>query len=268
MVVKLMRPVGGVHFISPTMIHSFRPRHALKASRVHAFDRNDVDIATQSVDELSEMELGTLKSALETLVRSERYEEAALVRDALKVKMQKNPIVQLEMELEAAITQERYGDAALLRDQLRELAPPVLPDIPCTSSTKCTEGIRVTVHSSYAPAHSRPEISNYLFTYKITITNESHPTTVKLVSRRWTITDGGGRQREVIGQGVVGKFPEVKPGESFEYESACPLSTHSGSMEGEYEFYSRVSPDASWSSSFLVYVAKFELSVEGPPRLV
>ena len=120
------------------------------------------------------------------------------------------------------------GDAALLRDQLRELAPPVLPDIPCTSSTKCTEGIRVTVHSSYAPAHSRPEISNYLFTYKITITNESHPTTVKLVSRRWTITDGGGRQREVIGQGVVGKFPEVKPGESFEYESACPLSTHSG----------------------------------------
>lgn len=37
------------------------------------------------------------------------------------------------------------------------------------------------------------------------------------------------------GPGVVGEQPLLEPGKSFEYQSACPLFTTVGTMEGEYE---------------------------------
>lgn len=156
------------------------------------------------------------------------------------------------------------GDAALLRDQLKELLPP--PAEPCpTSSTKVTDGIRVSVESSYVPGQSRPAAGAYLFAYKITILNESHAGTVKLVSRHWIITDAEGKTQEVKGPGVVGEQPELAPGESFSYQSACPLRTPAGSMRGEYEFYSK--QNDKWSTSFMVEVGEFGLSIEGPQSL-
>jgi ApaG protein len=34
---------------------------------------------------------------------------------------------------------------------------------------------------------------------------------------------------------VVGEQPVLKPGSSFQYESACPLRTPTGKMEGAYQ---------------------------------
>ena len=38
----------------------------------------------------------------------------------------------------------------------------------------------------------------------------------------------------VQGEGVVGEFPILKPGESFEYTSGTPLKTTNGIMQGFY----------------------------------
>ena len=36
------------------------------------------------------------------------------------------------------------------------------------------------------------------------------------------------------GEGVVGEFPTIMPGESFEYTSGTPLKTSNGIMQGFY----------------------------------
>ena len=43
-----------------------------------------------------------------------------------------------------------------------------------------------------------------------------------------------GKVLNVSGEGVVGEFPLIKPGESFEYTSGTPLKTNNGIMQGFY----------------------------------
>ncbi len=85
---------------------------------------------------------------------------------------------------------------------------------------------------------SQPEGAFFLFNYKIQIVNQGHQL-AQLMSRHWIITDGLGRVEEVRGPGVVGQQPQISPGKSFEYESACPLPTSSGSMRGFYQMQSQ-----------------------------
>ncbi len=89
--------------------------------------------------------------------------------------------------------------------------------------------------SVYVPKESHPEKRIYFFAYKITIKNLGNRP-AQLVSRRWVITDGLGHIEEVRGPGVVGLQPKIMPNQAFEYESACPLTTSSGSMKGSYQF--------------------------------
>src|SRR3546814_8522514 len=56
----------------------------------------------------------------------------------------------------------------------------------------------------------------------------------QVISRHWIITDGNQHVQEVRGLGVVGQQPLLKPGETFEYTSGCPLPTPVGSMRGSY----------------------------------
>lgn len=215
------------------------------------------------------MTLSDLRVALERAVKAENYSQAAQLRDMIRRVEEQDPLTMLRVELETAVREERYGDAALLRDQIKELSPPPPQSAPVppqvsTMSDRVTEGVRVQVRSFFVPFQSRPEASAYLFAYRVRITNESHPTTVKLVSRRWIITDAQGRVQEVKGQGVVGEQPELAPGQSFEYESACPLRSSTGMMEGEYEMYSRVSGSSQWTTSFLVRIEAFSLDANGP----
>lgn len=98
-----------------------------------------------------------------------------------------------------------------------------------------TEGIRVQAAAQYLPNDSSPDDNEYLYMYRIRITNEgSRP--AKLHSRHWVIIDAHNDREEVVGQGVVGKQPRLAPGELFEYTSSCPLKTHWGTMEGAYTF--------------------------------
>jgi len=100
--------------------------------------------------------------------------------------------------------------------------------------SKRTNGVRVDVETQYVQDKSVPAMNQYLFGYEVTISNEN-PEPVQLLHRHWTITDALGRVEEVKGPGVVGKQPRLKPGESFTYDSFCPLSTPSGSMKGTYK---------------------------------
>ena len=101
-------------------------------------------------------------------------------------------------------------------------------------SEAVTRGVRVRVESEYAPDRSEPSKSQWFFVYAVTITNEGTDT-VQLLTRHWVIKDATGHIEEVRGPGVVGKQPILKPGESFDYTSGCPLTTPFGVMEGTYQ---------------------------------
>ncbi len=96
-----------------------------------------------------------------------------------------------------------------------------------------TAGIRVGVQVFYLAEQSRPEESQFVWAYHVTIANRG-PVTVQLLKRTWEITDAHGRVQHVHGEGVVGEQPVLAPGEVFEYTSGTPLPTASGFMVGWY----------------------------------
>lgn len=97
-----------------------------------------------------------------------------------------------------------------------------------------THNIQITVTPRYLPEHSSDERQRYVFAYHVVIENLGEYA-VQLISRHWVITDGDGEQENVRGPGVVGEQPTIKPGEGYQYSSACPLSTPVGSMYGSYQ---------------------------------
>jgi ApaG protein len=120
-------------------------------------------------------------------------------------------------------------------------------------SEAVTRAVRVRVQSEYSPDQSAPAKSQWFFLYTVTISNDGSET-VQLLSRHWIIKDGTGRIEEIRGPGVVGKQPTLKPGESFEYTSGCPLSTPFGVMEGTHQMVT------SSGERFDVKIAPFTLS--------
>jgi ApaG protein len=108
------------------------------------------------------------------------------------------------------------------------------------TSSALTEGIRVTVRSSYVADQSQPRAQRFVFAYSVRIENEGLEP-AQLRTRHWIITDGAGKVEEVRGPGVVGRQPLLRPGEHFEYTSGCVLQTSRGEMRGSYQM---VRPDA------------------------
>ena len=104
------------------------------------------------------------------------------------------------------------------------------------ASTIVTEGIRVSVTSSYVPEQSAPSSKRYVFAYTVKIVNEGTEP-AQLRTRHWVITDGNGKIEEVRGPGVVGQQPFLRPGENFEYTSGCVLQTSRGEMRGTYQMH-------------------------------
>jgi ApaG protein len=112
----------------------------------------------------------------------------------------------------------------------------------------------VSVRPRYLDAHSNPDEQHFVFAYTVTIRNTgSH--TAQLISRHWIITDGNNQVEEVRGDGVIGEQPVLKPGESFEYTSGCPLPTPVGSMRGTYQCV------ADDGTTFEAAIPEFVLSV-------
>ena len=99
--------------------------------------------------------------------------------------------------------------------------------------TQITDGVRISLKTSYLPEHSSPKQSHFVFAYRITIENCSQ-NTVQLLRRHWIISDSNGVIKEVEGEGVVGLQPVLEPGDIHEYSSGCNLKTEIGKMEGSY----------------------------------
>ena len=100
-------------------------------------------------------------------------------------------------------------------------------------SVAVTQGIKISVISKYLEAESEPEQDKYIFAYQVTIENEGNES-AQLLTRHWIIQDAYNHVEEVIGEGVVGQTPLLKPGQSFTYTSFCPLRTEWGTMRGSY----------------------------------
>mgnify|MGYP002789225245 FL=1 len=100
--------------------------------------------------------------------------------------------------------------------------------------TQITQGIPVTVETEYQPSYSSPSQYHYVFTYRITIENQSEYT-IQLLRRHWHIYDAGYSPREVEGEGVVGQQPVLEPGQSHQYVSGCNLKSGIGKMVGTYQ---------------------------------
>jgi len=100
-------------------------------------------------------------------------------------------------------------------------------------SEAITRGVAVSVRSFYVAERSDPMRDYYFFAYRVRIANVGDES-VQLISRHWIITDGENAVEEVKGPGVVGEQPVLEPSESYEYTSACPLSTPVGTMQGTY----------------------------------
>ena len=96
-----------------------------------------------------------------------------------------------------------------------------------------TAGITVRVAPHYLPDQSDPERGYYVWAYHVRIEN-CGLVPVRLMARRWLITDGDGHTEQVEGDGVVGVQPQIMPGGAYDYVSGCPLSTATGRMTGQY----------------------------------
>lgn len=94
--------------------------------------------------------------------------------------------------------------------------------------------ISVTAETQYLADQSDPQDGRYVFAYNITILNTGN-IAAQLISRHWLINDAESHVQEVRGLGVVGHQPLLKPGESFEYTSGCPLASPVGTMSGSYQ---------------------------------
>jgi ApaG protein len=70
----------------------------------------------------------------------------------------------------------------------------------------------------YVPTLEAPPDRPYPFVYFITIDNQSAET-VTIRGRKWVITDQAGQKIVVEGDGVVGEYPRLRPGERFSYNS-------------------------------------------------
>ncbi len=100
-----------------------------------------------------------------------------------------------------------------------------------------TNNIRVRVHSRYVAERSDPDQDEWFFIYTVEVSNLGD-TAAQLLSRHWIITNAEGERQEVRGPGVVGEQPNLEPGQSFTYTSACPLKTPFGTMHGTYQMIS------------------------------
>jgi ApaG protein len=99
--------------------------------------------------------------------------------------------------------------------------------------TQITNGVGVTVEVRYNEQHSQPNLSQYLFVYKITIENHLD-LPIQLLKRHWEIFDSLQGHSTINGEGVVGEKPIIYPNDAYTYESFCNLTSDFGIMKGSY----------------------------------
>lgn len=116
-----------------------------------------------------------------------------------------------------------------------------------------TDGVRVSVETFYQSDHSNPINSEYLFAYRITIENQS-TNPVRLLRRKWIISESSGQKTIVEGEGVVGEQPIIEPSKTYQYVSAANLRSDIGKMYGHYEMI-----DLSTRKTLIITIPEFPL---------
>lgn len=122
-----------------------------------------------------------------------------------------------------------------------------------------TRAILVRVEPRFLADQSDQIEGRYVWSYTVEIENHGQET-VQLLSRRWLITDALNRTESVVGPGVKGEQPTLKPREAFRYTSGCPLPTPSGEMRGAYQMVS------DGGEAFEVEIPAFSLHLPGARR--
>ena len=95
-------------------------------------------------------------------------------------------------------------------------------------------GLHVTVDQVlYQPDVQTPPDRPHCFAYFISIRNGSD-VSVTIKGRKWIVRNENGEITAVEGDGVVGQFPTIEPGEKFSYNSYHLLDTATAVAEGSY----------------------------------
>ncbi|CAI8964612.1 Co2+/Mg2+ efflux protein ApaG [Methylocaldum szegediense] len=94
--------------------------------------------------------------------------------------------------------------------------------------------LKVDVKTVYLGQEAYRDGGGYVFAYTVTMQNTGN-VPARLLGRRWLITDANGKTIEVVGEGVVGEHPYLRPGEAFQYTSSTMIETPVGSMQGSYQ---------------------------------
>lgn len=120
--------------------------------------------------------------------------------------------------------------------------------------TQITSGIKISVSTLFEGTYSKNLKLHFAFRYEVTIENQSKDV-VQLFARHWEITDSLHPTEIVEGEGVVGKKPVIKPGETHTYRSGCLLASPHGAMKGFFKMINFTS-----SKSFSVTIPTFKLN--------
>jgi len=120
------------------------------------------------------------------------------------------------------------------------------------------EGLSVTVDRVvYQSDMVTPEDRPHCFAYFITIRNDSD-ITVTIKGRKWVVNEADGNKTVVEGDGVVGMFPELEPGESFDYPSFHLFSGDWAVATGSY-----IGVDAN-GRTVITRIPEFRMDVPPP----
>jgi len=117
-----------------------------------------------------------------------------------------------------------------------------------------TRGIKISVETNFEGTFYKNYKMHYAFGYEVTIENQSKDS-VQLNARHWVILDSLNNIETVTGEGVIGKKPVLKPGESHTYSSGCLLTSPFGAMQGHYSMV-----NFTTTKKFNVAIPTFKLS--------
>ena len=119
-----------------------------------------------------------------------------------------------------------------------------------------TRGIKISVETNFEGTFYKNYKVHFAFGYMVTIENQSKDA-VQLNSRHWEILDALNNTELVDGEGVIGKKPVLKPGESHTYTSGCLLTSPFGAMQGHYNMI-----NLNNTTKFKVTIPAFKLSAQ------
>lgn len=82
------------------------------------------------------------------------------------------------------------------------------------------DGLSVTLDKLeyHFGAANAPQETPHVFVYFLTIDNQSDRR-IKLLGRKWIVSSSDGEKMVIEGDKIVGKEPDLSPGESFSYNS-------------------------------------------------